>query len=208
MMSDEPGGPQAPTAGEIPAPEEKSGFLKTPGGRLVAIVVGLGVLGIVAGIVVAIVLVGFGGQAAEDAIDEIGQQVAENTQPSSGSVTAKAEAPATEVVNAEVFTFRDIFVPLLKPLADSTAPTTGTTTTTTTDTVTPTTQNTLYLDGVVTQDGVLMAQLRYNGTSYTLGVGGTIPNSPWQVLRVSSTSVTMLYGDIQVTLSVGEGVTK
>lgn len=186
----------------------KQGFFSTAGGRLVAIVIGLGVLIIVAGIAVAIVLVGFGGKAAEDALDEIGQEVAENTQPSTGSVTAKAEAPATELTNAEVFTFRDIFVPLLKPLAEETASTTTGGTTTTTDTVTPTTQNTLYLDGVVTQNGVLMAQLRYNNANYTLGAGGVIPNSPWQVLRVSSTSVTMLYGDIQVTLSVGEGVTK
>jgi hypothetical protein len=74
--------------------------------------------------------------------------------------------------------------------------------------VTPTAGNTLYLDGVVTQDGVLMAQLRYNGTAYTLAPGGVIPNSPWQVLRVSATSVTMLYGDRQVTLSVGQGITK
>ena len=67
---------------------------------------------------------------------------------------------------------------------------------------------TLYLDGVVTQNGVLMAQLRYNGTSYTLGAGGVIPNPPWQGLRDTTASVTMLYGAIQVTLSVGEGVTK
>jgi type IV pilus biogenesis protein PilP len=121
-------------------------------------------------------------------------------------VVAKAEAPAQEVANSEVFTFRDIFVPLIKEPPTTTAG--ATTPTSTPDTVTPTTQNTLYLDGVVTQNGVLMAQLRYNGASYTLAAGGTIPGSPWQVLRVSSTSVTMLYGDIQVTLAVGEGVTK
>ena len=68
--------------------------------------------------------------------------------------------------------------------------------------------NTLYLEGVVTQDGVMMAVLRYNGQVYTLAPGGVIPGTPWQVLRVTSTSVTMLYGDIQVTLAVGQGITK
>ncbi len=209
-MSDEMNTPAIPLQAE-PETAAKKGLLSTAGGKVVAIVVGLGVLGVVAGIAVAIVLVVFGAQAADEMLDQVGQDAAESTQPVTGSVTAQAEAPADEVANSAVFTFRDIFVPLIKPLPETTtdATTDGTTSTTSTpDTVTPTTQNTLYLDGVVTQNGVLMAQLRYNGTSYSLAAGGVIPNSPWQVLRVSTTSVTMLYGDIQVTLSVGEGVTK
>lgn len=212
-MSDEMNSQQFPEAGDQSPSSVKRGFLSTSGGRIVAIVVGLGVLGIVAGIAVAIVLFVFGGRAVEEMTDQIDQQVTESSQTTTGTVVARAEAPADEVANSEVFTFRDIFVPLIKPLVEpttsGTVPTTdGTVPPATPDTQTPTTQDTLYLDGVVTQNGVLMAQLRYNGTSYTLGAGGAIPNSPWQVLRVSTTSVTMLYGDIQVTLSVGEGITK
>lgn len=212
MMSDElnPDGMMPP----IDEPSaKKPGLLSTTGGKIVAVVVGLGILGIIAGIAVAIVLYVFGSQAVQELEDQMEQaateaETAETGSESAGSVAAQAEAPAPEVANSEIFTFRDIFVPLIKPLPDETTTTSTTTSTTTTDTVTPTANNTLYLDGVVTQNGVLMAVLRYNGASYTLGPGGVIPNSPWEVLRVSSTTVTMLYGDVQVTLSVGQGITK
>ncbi len=211
-MSDELNTPGAIAPAGDDAYGKKPGFLSTTAGKIVAIVVGLGVLGIIAGIAVAIVLFVFGSQAVDNLEDQLGEAtITESTESDSDGVAAQAEAPATEVANSEVFTFRDIFVPLLKPLPDeTTTTTTGTTTTSTseTDTVTPTANNTLYLDGVVTQNGVMMAVLRYNGASYTLGPGGAIPNSPWQVLRVSSSSVTMLYGDVQVTLSVGQGITK
>lgn len=211
-MSDELNAPGAlPPAGDDTT-GKKPGFLSTTTGKIVAIVVGLGVLGIIAGIAVAIVLFVFGSQAVDDLEDQMGEiTITETTESDSDGVAVQAEAPAAEIANSEVYTFRDIFVPLIKPLPEeTTTTTTGTTTTSTseTDTVTPTADNTLYLDGVVTQDGVLMAQLRYNGVNYTLGPGGVIPNSPWQVLRVSSSSVTMLYGDVQVTLSVGQGITK
>jgi len=187
--------------------EKKPGFLATSTGKIVAIIVGLGVLGIIAGIAVAIVLYVFGSQAVDQIEDQVGQTPTTDTSGTTGDTTAvQAAAPAAEVPNSEIFTFRDIFVPLLKPLDEEASD--STTTTTTPDTVTPTTQGTLYLDGVVTQNGVMMAVLRFNGQTYTLGAGGLIPNSPWQVLRVSSTSVTMLFGDTQVTLSVGQGITK
>lgn len=209
-MSDELNAPQAIDATTaVGAPSDtKKGFLSTTGGKVVAIVVGLGLLGIIAGIAVAIVLYVVGGQAADEISDQIEQQVTETAQPATGSVVAEAEAPAPEVTNSEVFTFRNIFVPLIKPPVVETAVPPGTTSGTTTDSVTPTTQNTLYLDGVVTQNGVLSAVLLWNGQTYTLAPGGVIPNSPWEVLRVSSTSVTMLYGENQVTLSVGQGISK
>jgi len=210
-VSDELNTPGAiPPAGDD-ASGKKPGFLSTTTGKIVAIVVGLGVLGIIAGIAVAIVLFVFGSQAVDSLEDQLGEvTITETTESDGDSVAVQAEAPATEVANSEVFTFRDVFIPLLKPVPDATTTTTGTTTTSTseTDTVTPTANNTLYLDGVVTQNGVTMAVLRYNGVTYTLGPGGVIPNSPWQVLRVSTSSVTMLYGDVQVTLSVGQGITK
>ncbi len=48
----------------------------------------------------------------------------------------------------------------------------------------------------------------WNGVTYTEGAGGTIDSSPWKVLEVNSDSVVMLYGDTQVTLTVGQGVSK
>lgn len=200
------------TPAVLESPEKKPGFLSTPGGRIVAIVVGLGILGIIAGVAVAIVLYVFGSQAVDELESQIQTPGTSQTTTQTPTVTPTAvtpAGPAAEVPNADVFTFRNIFEPLLKPLAAAGAAAPGDgTAVVATDTVTPTAGNTLYLDGVVTQDGVLMAQLRYNGANYTLAPGGTIPNSPWQVLRVSTTSVTMLYGDRQVSLSVGQGITK
>jgi len=199
-----------PTSASAPASEEaaakKPGFLSTATGRIVAIFAGLGVLGVIAGIAVAILLQGLASQVAEDLVTD----VAAPTTPAAGGTTTtetvEAAGPALEIKNSEVFTFRDIFDPLLKPLPEPSA--TSITTPSATDTETPYAQGVLYLDGVVTEDGILKAQLRYNGTTYTLGPGEGIPGTPWEVLRVSSTSVTMLYGDIQVTLAVGQGITK
>lgn len=190
------------------AGSKKPGFLSTATGKIVAIVVGLGVLGIIAGVAVAIVLYVFGNQV----VDEIQTQIEQSpvtAESATSTASVEAKTPATKVSNADVFTFRDIFSPLIEPeVVASASSTTPSTTTTTTDTVTPTNPGTLYLDGVVTEDGVLKAQLRYNGSSYSLAPGGVIPNSPWQVLRVSTSSVVMLYGDVQVTLGVGQGITK
>lgn len=202
-MSDE----KLEAVAEVPGDgSKKAGFLATPTGKIVAIVVGLGVLGIVAGIAVAIVLYVFGSQAVDELEGQLEQPPAAGESANS-TATPEVKTPATEIGNAELFTFRDIFEPLIKAASTATAtdPATGTTTT---DTVTPTSTNTLYLDGVVTEDGVLKAQLRYNGQSYSLAAGGVIPSSPWQVLRVSSTNVVMLYGDVQVTLGVGQGISK
>ena len=186
--------------------DKKPGFFATTTGRVVAIIGALSVLGIIAGIAAAILLHGI----AEDVVDELESQVEVTTTPEqSGAVstgTVEASGPAREVAYSEVFTFRDIFDPLLKPLPEPATPTT--TTPSATDTETPYAQGVLYLDGVVTEDGILKAQLRFNGQSYTLEPGERIPNTPWQVLRVSSTSVTMLYGEVQVTLAVGQGITK
>ena len=183
---------------------KKQGFLSTTTGKIVAIIGGLTALGIIAGVAAAIIIGVLATQAVDDLLVQPGQQ------PPSGTVeqtpAAAAEAPAPEIRNSEIFTARDIFDPLLEPLPEPSA--TSTTTPSATDTETPYAQGVLYLDGVVTEDGILKAELRYNGTTYTLGPGEGIPGTPWEVLRVSSTSVTMLYGDVQVTLAVGQGITK
>lgn len=206
MSDDTMGVTGAQTQGPVDVAGKKPGFFQTSMGRIVAIIGGLSVLGIIAGIAAAVLLVGIARDAAEVIETEIGQAV-QSQEPSAATTgTVSAAGPAREVKNAEVFTFRDIFDPLLKPIPEPSAP--STTTPSATDTETPYAQGVLYLDGVVTEDGVLKAVLRYNGQTYTLGPGEGIPGTPWEVLRVSSTSVTMLYGDVQVTLAVGQGITK
>jgi hypothetical protein len=190
----------------VPGPETpKKGYFATPTGRIVGIVVGLGVLGLVAGIAVAIVLFVFAGDAADDLLV---QPLGEPTAPASAGTTETvptAEAPAAPLPNSAVFTFRDIFDPLLKPPPE---PSGDTTPTTDPDTDTPTTDGTLYLNDIVTEDGVLKAVLALGDSTYTLAVGEGISGTPWEVLRISSTQVTMLYGDVQVTLGIGQGILK
>ncbi len=48
----------------------------------------------------------------------------------------------------------------------------------------------------------------WNGTTYTAGAGEVIGSSPWKVVEVGTDSVVMLYGDTQVTLSLGQGISK
>ncbi len=196
---------------ESGAPSAKPKFLSTATGKLVAVLVGLGALGVIAGIVVAVVLYVFAG----DAIDQLEVVTTPGTtETTEGSIEATASAgpSATAVPLTSIFTFRDIFEPLIKPLPTSSGSTTTTSTptggTTGGDTVTPTTAGTLYLNDIVTENSVLKAVLRLDGQTYTLGAGERIPNTPWQVLRVNATTVTMLYGDVQVTLAIGQGIVK
>jgi type IV pilus biogenesis protein PilP len=109
-----------------------------------------------------------------------------------------------------VFTFRDIFDPLIEPIP---APT-GNSGTTTTSTVTGSTTttatasaDTLTLQNVVSVDGEPAAVLLLNGQTYTLKAGESIAGTPWKVLSIDGQTVVMLYGDARVTLSVGQGVT-
>lgn len=187
---------------------EKAGFFSTSTGRIVAIVGGLAVLGIIAGVVMAILLQGLTGENPDDLLIQPTTPGAGAPSSPVATGTVVAAAPAAEVAYSEVFTFRNIFIPLLKPKPEPTAPATSTTTPSTTDTETPYARGVLYLDRIVTEEGVSKAVLRYNDTTYTLGPGEGIPGTPWEVVSVSSTSVTMLYGDVRVTLAVGQGISK
>lgn len=210
-MSDDVNTNSASTVAPDGETSEKTGFLSTATGRIIAIVGALAVLGVIAGVAVAILLQGLAGDDADDLLVQPGTPgvVAPTAPVTTGAVAAAA--PAAEVAYSEVFTFRNIFIPLLKPKPEPVTPTTPTTTTATPgtpDTETPYARGVLYLDRVVTEEGVSKAVLRYNDTTYTLGPGETIPGTPWEVVSVSSTSVTMLYGDVRVTLAVGQGISK
>lgn len=187
---------------------KKQGFLSTAAGRIVAIVGALVLLGVIAGVAATILLTSLAGDVAEDLLTNPGAptQPSDSSDTTTGTITAAS--PASEVAYTEVFTFRNIFNPLLKPLPEPGTSTDSTATPGTTDTETPYAESVLYLDGVETVDGVMKAVLRLNGQTYTLGPGESIPGTPWEVLSVSSTSVTMLYGDVRVTLAVGQGISK
>ncbi len=111
-----------------------------------------------------------------------------------------------------VFTFRDIFDPLIEPApeaASGSGTTSGTdpgvTGSTTTTSTASANDGTLTLQNVVSVDGEPAAVLLLNGQTYTLKEGGVISGTPWKVLSIDGQTVIMLYGDVQVTLSVGHG---
>lgn len=183
------------------AAEKKPSFLSTPNGRIVMIVGAVFAFLAIAGIAAAVVFTFFIKGAVEDVVTDVANQVA------SGSTTATASAEATEgpavepgdVPLSDLFTFRDIFDPLVKPAVVSdeeseTADFTGA-------------ADTLYLLDIIVEDGLTKAVLSYNGTEYKAAEGQVLGTTPWQVLDIGSSSAVMLFGDTQVTLSVGQGVT-
>ena len=57
-------------------------------------------------------------------------------------------------------------------------------------------------------NGEKVATFIWNGQTYVLSEGESIPDSPWKVLEINDDSVVMLFGDTRVTLSTGQGLTK
>jgi len=157
----------------------------------------------------------FGGSGSDE--------LAPPAAPSSTNAAVAQSAPATTSVETtiapleppqvpltDVFTFRDIFEPLAKAPAVSTT-TTSTTPSTgspTGGTTTETSANTILLQDITSENGQPMAVVVWNGTTYTVAEGQQVDSSPWKVLDIQSDSVTMLYGDVQVQLSVGQAITK
>ncbi len=114
-------------------------------------------------------------------------------------VPVQRETPRVD----DTFSFRNVFAPTVKPSVPPT-PSGGTT---------PTGQpsipeDTLYLESISVVDGKTVAALIWNGQTYTLGEGEDIPGTPWRVLDITGTTVTMLYGDTSITLAVGQALGK
>ncbi len=192
---------QAPTGEPLPELEKKPGFFSTSTGRIVLIVGAVLAFLAVAGVVVAVVMTFFLGNAVEDAlVNGTGSGASQDA-----SSTTDAEASPVEpsdIPLSDIFTFRDIFEPLVKPApsVEASGSSTETSGTATGE------AGTLYLQDIVVEDGVTKAVLLYNGTLYSLPEGGVVTGTPWQVLSIGSSSVVMLYGDSQISLSVGQGV--
>jgi hypothetical protein len=201
----------SPPSVEMPA--KKPGLLASTGGKVVAIFIGLGAIAAIVGIIAMIFLFVLKPGDADkfEVVEQTPQSSTTGSGDPAGSTTSTAPVaaapakPADPVANKEVFTFRDIFEPLLKEIAAETPATGGESVT---DTETPMAENVLYVTDIVSEDGELKVVATLNGQSYTLGEGESIPGTPWKVLRITSTQVTFLYGDVLVYLSIGQGITK
>jgi len=159
----------------------------------IVIVVGAVVLVLLLAVAAAFLVLNFLRGTAEDILQNLEPVVVEETTP-----TAEVEIVEPEPLRyTELFTFRDIFDPVLKPSL-ITAP--GQEATPTLD------PDVLYLLNVVVEDGVSRALLELNATQHTLAQGESIPGTPWLVQSINSGSVVMLFGDVPITLSIGQGV--
>jgi Tfp pilus assembly protein PilP len=103
------------------------------------------------------------------------------------------------VSNADVFVARDPFRPMIEPTKTVEPSTTAT------ETVP---KDTIVLHQIVSSNGEYKAVLSWNETTYTAGEGETLGKTPWKVISVSEDSCVLLYGDVRVTLTVGEGMSK
>jgi hypothetical protein len=188
---------------EQPVPK---GFLATPAGKLIVIGSAVAALLVVLGVVGGLVVLNLGKDAVEGSMVKTVKTASAKAAPAVATQTAEATAApkiVMPVTNKDVFTSRDPFEPVVRPVApqEPSASTTGSAAET--RTLEP---NTLILQDIITVDGVQKAMLVWDGKDYTLAAGDVIAGTPWKLLSMTKTSVTMLYGDVQVTLSIGEGV--
>lgn len=211
---DAAGAPGAPSQSPAPA-AGKPGFLSTTQGKLIviggAVLALLVLLGIV-GLLVWLFL--FRQTAGSVTTAPVTPPPAVTTAPGSSAASQAVEptTPPLPVTNANVFVFRDPFIPLLVQAPPSSTVSASSSSTSTSEVSANATENvpanTLVLQDVTTVDGIAKAVLLWNGTTYTAGAGERLDDTPWQVLEVSGNSVVMLFGDTKIGLSVGEGIQK
>lgn len=226
-LGGEPGVEPGAGEGEAVA-EPKRGKLKalmsTPKG--IAIVVA-GIVGVLAVLgIVGFLLFGF--LVASRTADVVVTTVQTGAPPpgatGSGSSTMTAQGAGEEegLPEAfEVFETKDPFRPLLVKVEETpegtTAQVTSSAETTTTSTSAGTTGGTssgtssggsgsttsLTLKSISYADGQWTAVLVYGGKNYSVHAGDVVDSSPWKVLSITSSSVTVQYGeDQQVTLDL------
>lgn len=160
----------------------------------IVIVVGAVVLVLLLAAAAVFLVLNFLRGAAEDVLQNLEPVTAEETTP-----TAAAEAPVEPgpLPYTELFTFRDIFDPVLKPSLVATPA----------QEATPALEpDVLYLLNVIVEDGVSRALLELNETQHTLAEGEPIPGTPWLAQSINADSVVMLFGDVPITLAIGHGV--
>ena len=197
---------QFDTIGTAPLLEAAESTPRTPNLALIvgAIVAFLVVAGLVAAAVFVFVL---GGDDDGLVVDPVMSPVV--TTSTVDPALGEPVEPAP-VALSTVFTFRDIFDPLIKPLpeeSETASPTPSPDGTPATDETTfP--QGMLVLLDVVTEGDGYAGVFSWNGSVYTLSPGERIPDSPWQLVSASPSEAVMLYGDVRVTLTIGSRVVK
>lgn len=188
---------------EAPAPEPKkglAGFFASTAGKLV---IGGVALILIGGAIAAILFFFVFGQDTSSSDNGVVVPPVTTSTAGQSQETSPTERPAEPW--ADTFAFRNIFQPTVKVSMSVDTSSTGSNGSSSTVDVPA---DTLFLVSVSTQDGEDVAELVWNGTTYVLAEGDTIPDTPWKVLSISGDTVVMLFGDSRVTLTVGQGIAK
>jgi hypothetical protein len=218
------GSPDAQTPPPEPPADEKKGFLSTTLGKVVAILGALLLLLIIAGAAAIIVFTFLLGDAVDEMADEVVTTTTAPTTTTTETATPGDDIGVAEVepvTNFDVFVFRDIFESLLPE-----PPTTvsgSVATEDTTDTTGGDSQfeaSTLYFISTETANGEQVGVFYWNGVSYSsagtaaqegyivVREGDQLADSAWRLLTLEGTTATVQYGDVVLTISVGQGITK
>ena len=220
------GSPGAQTPPPEPPAEGKKGFLSTTLGKVVVILGAVLLLLVIAGAAAIIVFTFLLGDAADEMADEVADTT--TTAPATTTETATpgddvGVAQVEPVTNFDVFVFRDIFESLLPPEPTSVSSGGTVATEDTTDTTGGDSQfeaSTLYFISTETANGEQVGVFYWNGVSYSsagttaqegyivVREGDQLADSAWRLLTLEGTSATVQYGDVVLTISVGQGITK
>lgn len=199
-------------------------FTSTPQGRIAAIAGASAVLFIILFFVFLAVFSAGNEPSPESKIVNpvsAGTDSTPSVSPTDNKVGDTSEGVAEESFDSsfEVYQTRDPFKPMDGSISaasvtsdgQSGSSTGGSSTIIPPETTTETVQaqkTALSLNGVTKQDGINYADIDYGGTAYSLKAGDRVGSSSYQVQQVGETSVTLLYGDDQFTLQVGQEVFK
>jgi hypothetical protein len=183
--------PAAPPAGSSSGGKVKA-FFSTTAGRVLLIVLAVGTLLTICAVVAVIALGALGLSVFQEAVEQVPGSAAVNPTAGAVSATATAAPAVAEMDNVDVFTPRDPFTPILIPAEQAAAGSDD--------------ANTLTLIEIVTDNSIRKAVLTLGSTTYVQAAGERLGTTPWQVVSVGTGSVVMLYGDTQMTLTVGQGV--
>lgn len=199
--------PEAPEAIGMSEPPET-----TKNGRklVLGIVAGVAVLVVLACLVgVAIILPALTGSSEE----EIERPLVTPKKSQATEAPSEVAPKREEVVESyEVYEYKDPFRPTYVSTASASgaggAGATGSGSSGTRTTSSGTRPEYISLKGIEDSGSERVAVVEYGGKIYKVAEGERVGGSPYQVLGISSTAATMLYGDDRMTVAVGQRLDK
>jgi len=199
-------------------------FFQTKQGRMVSVGAATGILVVTLIIIFTTILKGGGSEHKVKVVDNTKAKPAAATNNQSANLSSSATTPTDSSSsgedidlnsNFEVYQTRDPFKPINKattasvslPVSSPTPTTNASGTANSTTTPAPA-KLPLLLESITSRDGINFAVIKYGTASYELKSGDQVGSSPYQVQQVGNDNVTLLYGDDQFTLNVGQEVYK